>query len=82
LAIAVTVAVNIRDDLISLKIPLLPGKGIFESAYAASDEKNKFPNTPAAVMNTVLKMYLEKGTQESLRSLNKLPKFPSVGLAT
>ena len=81
-AIAVTVAVNIRDDLMVLKIPFLPGKGIFERAYAASEEKNKFPNTPAAVINTVLKMYLEKGTQDSPRSLNKLPKLQKVGFCT
>ena len=78
-AIAVTVEVNIRDFCINQNMPFLPGKGIFETAYAASELNSKLPNVPAAVINTVLNMYLEKGTQESLKSVKRSPKFLPVG---
>ena len=61
------------------KQPFLPGNGIFAIAYAAKDENKRFPNVPMAVINTVLNMYLENGTQESLKSVNKSPKFLPVG---
>ena len=40
-AIAVTVEVNISDFCINQNMPFLPGNGIFASAYAATDEKNR-----------------------------------------
>jgi hypothetical protein len=81
-AIAVTVEVNISDFCINQNMPFLPGKGILASAYAAIDEKNKLPNVPAAVINTVLNMYLENGTHDVLSKLNKSPKFFVVGFDT
>ena len=45
-----------------LKNPLLPGKLYLANTYAAIDPKIKCPTVPTNVVNTVLKMYLVKGT--------------------
>ena len=50
-----------------------------EIAYAAKDDRSKLPNVPINVINTVLNMYLENGTQESLSNVNKSWKFLKVG---
>ena len=54
-----------RDILIVLNIHFLPGKWIFEKAYAAIDERKRFPTVPVTETRTVLNMYLEKGTHET-----------------
>ena len=60
----------------------LPGNLIFARAYAAKDENITLPNVPQVEMNTVLNMYLEKGTQEVDISEKRSEKFFTVGLTT
>ena len=79
---AVTVLWNMRDVLTSLNIVFPPGNAIFAIAYAARDEKNRFPSVPATDVNTVLNMYLEKGTRVPLIRVNRSWKFLKVGLDT
>ncbi|MNH46065.1 hypothetical protein D3C79_1086980 [compost metagenome] len=52
------------------------------SGYAAADAKTIWPKVPAAVINTVLKIYLENGTQELFMTWNRSPKFSNVGFLT
>ena len=53
---------NIRATVASLKNALPPGKSYFESTKAAIDAMIRCPAVPAAVISTVLKIYLEKVT--------------------
>ena len=82
LVIPVTVEWNIREVLTVLNIPFPPGNLIFAIAYAAKEEKNRLPVVPITDTNTVLKMYLEKGTQEVFIKTNKSVKLESVGFTT
>ena len=68
--IAVTVALNISESCTIENIVFPPGNFIFAIVYAARDAINKWPNVPATDVNTVLKIYLEKGTQEIFISEN------------
>jgi hypothetical protein len=57
----------------------LPGNLNFSSAYAAIDARITCPAVPTMVMVSVFKRYLEKGTHDSVRSMNTSPKLSSVG---
>ena len=52
------------------------------AAYAQMEESTRFPNVPPTDMSTVLKMYLENGTHESLMRLKRFAKLSSVGCST
>ena len=71
LVTAVTVWWNIREVLTVLNIILPPGNLILAIAYAAREERKRLPNVPITEVNTVLNMYLEKGTHEVFIKRNK-----------
>ena len=77
-----TVEWNIRDITMIWNIAFLPGNLSFEREYAAIEAKTRLPRVPQIVINTVLNMYLENGTQESPIRVTRSLKLSSVGLFT
>jgi hypothetical protein len=80
--IAVTVEWNISEVCTVLNINFPPGNLIFASVYAAKEAINRCPNVPITEVNTVLNIYLEKGTQDIFISENSDEKFSNVGFCT
>ena len=80
--IHVALDANSRAVTISLLIKPAPGNLHFASTKPAQQHTNRLQIQMTTVMNTLLKMYLESGTQRLAATVNISEKLLVVGFRT